>query len=176
MRAMGIGRKSAYLTSASYLPWRKSRAEHFWTCPVKIAPLKSPSYSATEYRDGGQEGPGIYGTINMARGIGNSQPIIRRAGDNLVIANWIGWGRPNRLVEPGMQWVATRQSVNIWHKTEIWFTCQGGEGKYRIVSFSGSKFPSHKLWVNGGREQKHNRQGAFSDLWYGQFGQPTFVR
>lgn len=87
---------------------------------------------------------------------------------------WTGWGRPNLLVEPGMQWVATRTSVNIWHKPAVKICCRGGSGTYSIERFDVSRFPSHRLWVNGVLDDDIV-QGAYGDLWTPLPGTPSFV-
>jgi hypothetical protein len=119
--------------------------------------------------DGGYETAGLRGTMNI------TGPKVLRLGNSGVSVVWRGWGRPNAFVEPGMQWVAFRTSLNIWHNAEIWLECVEGEGVYTIKSFTGSYFPSHRLWVNGGPAQADIAQRTFSDLWDALPGHPTFV-
>lgn len=113
---------------------------------------------------------GIEGTIHM------SKVTIKRTSLSSIEVSWLGWGRPNSLVEPGMQWVAYRTSVNIWHGPTVILSCNNnGQGTHKVKSFAGSRFPSRRLWINGTLES-NKRQGAFSDLWHHQPGNPTFVR
>jgi hypothetical protein len=132
------------------------------------------SFSAKTDKDGGNELPFIDGTISLDGGPFTAAPTIRLLPSFLLVV-WRGWGRPNLLAEPGMQAVALRTSVNIWHKGEIWLQCNKGRGTYSIKSFFGSQFPSHRLWVNGMRK-RNVPQGPFSDLWTPKPGDPTFVK
>lgn len=148
------------------------RTEVHFCCTGNSIPL----FFSTTDQDGGQEFGPIYGTINMARAPGLGAPIVWRGGPNLIIATWWGWGRPHRLALPGFDLVTGRTSTNIWHKVEIWMWCSGGRGVHRIVTFDGSRFPTHALWVNGGVRKRTLIQGALSDLWTPMAGMPTFVK
>ena len=65
----------------------------------------------------------IKGTINM------TDPVnVTRIDDSTVEVDWDEWGRPNVLVEPGMQWVGFRTSTKIWHRQKIRYTCKGNKG------------------------------------------------
>ena len=130
------------------------------------------SYSYDTDKEGGREGPGVYGTINMD--INDSRGAW---GFSLTSATvtWKTWGRPNLLAEPGMQWVALRTSVNIWHEGKVTITCSSGKPVFTVLSFRGSKYPSRRLWEDGVRI-KNIRQGSFSDLWQAQsWWEPTMV-
>jgi hypothetical protein len=120
-------------------------------------------------KDGGNEGPYIDGTIEL--------DVLRKeyVGDSAMLIEWIGYGRPNLLAEPGMQWVASRTSVHIWHRPKIQFSCVGDEGYIQVLGFKGSLFPSRRLWVNGVLKEDID-QGAFSDLWDPDPNYPEFVR
>lgn len=117
--------------------------------------------------------PLVKGTIELDGGPGTNAPFLH-FGDGMVVVSWRGWGHPNPIVEPGMQWVASRTSVNIWHTAEVWLECQNGQGFYNIVAFDGSQFPSHRLWVNGD-EQRFRDQNTFGDLWDPKAGELSFV-
>jgi RHS repeat-associated protein len=130
------------------------------------------SYSYDTDKEGGNELPGINGTINMdvdhSRGAwGFSQ--------TSATVTWKTWGHPHFLVEPGMQWVALRKSVNIWHEGKVKITCSGGNPIFTVLSFRGSRYPSRRLWEDGALI-RNVRQGAFSDLWQAEsWWQPTMV-
>jgi RHS repeat-associated protein len=110
--------------------------------------------------------PEVWGTINM------NQTVVNH-GDKIIVW-WKGWGKPNPLVESGMQWVARRTSVNIWHTVRLELRCEGEQGNYTITDFKHSKFPSHRLWVN--RILKRDiAQKDFADLWNPLSIDPTFV-
>jgi hypothetical protein len=110
----------------------------------------------------------IYGTINL------TDLAITRESPSIVRVAWIGWGHPNPLVEPAMQWVATRTSVNIWHQPYVQLECRGQQGFHTLLSYAGSKFPSRRLWINGALLE-NVRQGAFADLWKPAAWDETFV-
>jgi hypothetical protein len=122
------------------------------------------SYSYDTDKDGGREAPGIYGTINMDVDDGRGA-----WGFSLTSATvtWKTWGRPNVLAEPGMQWVAFRTSVNIWHEGKVKITCSGGNPILTVLGFRGSRYPSRQLWKDG-RLIRDVPQGALSDLWQAQ--------
>lgn len=63
-------------------------------------------------KEGGYEVAGLSGTMNMT----SSKESVS---DTTTRVRWRGWGRPNLLLEPGMQWVASRTSVNIWHDVTV---------------------------------------------------------
>lgn len=132
--------------------------------------LSDYSYEANS--EGGQEYGPLYGTINL-----DIQGSRGAWGFSLMSATvtWQTWGRPNSLVEPGMQWVALRTSVNIWHEGKIRITCNGGNPVFTLSSFRGSRFPSRRLWEDGVLV-RDIRQGSFSDLWRAQsWTHPTMV-
>jgi hypothetical protein len=102
---------------------------------------------------GGEEFPGIFGTINALANLTVTA--------SSAVLKLRTWGHPNALVEPGMQWVALRTSRNIWHEATVQFSCKCGK---RLLGFSGSRYPSRKLWVNGNLETAVV-QGPISSLW-----------
>lgn len=118
--------------------------------------------------DGGNELPFIDGTIKMDR------PVFTMEGDSTITIRWMGYGHPNPIVEPGMQWVAFRSSVNIWHEPTVYVKCAAGQKSFGEIDFVGSRFPSHRLWING-TQVDEDPQGWFSDLWTPSSWDPTFV-
>ena len=89
--------------------------------------------------------------------------------------SWTAWGRPNVIAEPGMQWVAFRTSLHIWHEPQVDVYCQGGIGYHEKTRFTGSKFPTHRLWINGGFPVDEIARGPLSALWTPKRGASTFV-
>jgi len=118
--------------------------------------------------DGGQEIGPISGTITMP------PPDIRKTTDSVMV-HWKGWGHPNPIVEPGMQLVARRSSVNIWHEVTVKVSCKAGKASFKIEKFAVSSFPSHRLWQDGVLKFDLT-QGAISELWQADPNNPTFVR
>ncbi len=133
------------------------------------------SYSYKTDMEGGTELPkfDIAGTINMevnARrdGLGFSP--------RSATVTWKTWGRPNLLVEPGMQWVALRTSVNIWHEGKVRISCNGSKPIFTAMGFRGSRYPSRRLWQDGGKPIVDRPQGPLSSLWDAQsLWEPTMV-
>jgi hypothetical protein len=112
--------------------------------------------------------PKVKGTINLVPlNVSYSFP-------SVLTVDWRGWGRPNALAEPGMQAVALRTSKNIWHWPEAKFICVFGEPILFSTDLLGSKFPSHRLWVNN-RLADSVPQNTLADLWYPMAGAPSFV-
>jgi hypothetical protein len=66
--------------------------------------------------------------------------------------------------EPAMQNIKQSTSKNIWHDVTVKVYCKNSKGYFDITHFSGSKFPSHVLYVNGSRK-KDQAQGQFENLW-----------
>jgi hypothetical protein len=101
----------------------------------------------------------IKGTINLS-------PLnVTYPNRQTLNVDWRGWGQPNLVAEPGMQWVAIRTSFNIWHWPDIYFKCSNGVPFVSSAAFAGaSNFPSHRLWVDGA-QVANKRQGTLSDLW-----------
>lgn len=77
---------------------------------------------------------------------------------------WRGSSRPNLAAEPAMQLVHPRLAVHIWHKVSGRITCVNGTPRIEITEFAGSKFPSHRLFVDGAI-QSTIPQGDFVELW-----------
>ena len=112
-------------------------------------------------KDAGLEVPLIYGTIWLR------YRFIDKPDSFQVV--WTGWGRPNILVEPGMQWVGHRndriRGLAIWHEGTAKVTCDSDNNpQYKLESYMGSQFPSRKVWFNG-VEKKEVEQDEFADLW-----------
>ena len=130
------------------------------------------SYSYKADKDGGHEVGPLYGTDNLdIEGDRGAWGFSVKS----ATVTWKTWGRPNVFVEPGMQWVAFRMSVNIWHEGKVKITCKSGNPVFTVLSFRGSRYPSRRLWEDGVRIRNY-RQGTFSDLWRGQsWWEPTMV-
>lgn len=127
----------------------------------------APKVTISTDQDGGREGPGVSGTINL------SGPDVTTVGSTTKV-HWKGWGRPADIAEPGMQWVAIRTSRNIWHDVTIVVSCKGGKPSFQEDALSVSKFPSFRLWQDG-KPIDERRQGALSDLWQADPSNPSFV-
>jgi hypothetical protein len=79
--------------------------------------------------------------------------------------SWNGASRPHILAEPAMQLVSFRINRDIWHKIEGEITIDSsGEPKIEVKNFTGSDFPSHRLFIDGNTQQTI-QQGDFVNLW-----------
>jgi len=77
---------------------------------------------------------------------------------------WSARGRPHLAAEPPFQAVCPRSSVFIWHRVTGRVRCTPTETDV-TVSLSGSKFPTHRVFVNG-TAVRTLPQGGFARLWY----------
>jgi hypothetical protein len=121
------------------------------------------------FTDLGPIGGSIDSSDRIENNTGSSVEFVMRA-----------WGHPNVLAEPGMQWVAIRTSVNIWHEAHIRFSFANGKVTYKVISFAGGSYPSRKLWLDNGFYNNRNPdayvpQGPISGLWDPDPNNPTFV-
>jgi hypothetical protein len=90
--------------------------------------------------------------------------------------SWTAKGRPHGAAEPGFQVVCPRTSVYIWHKVTGRIECSGGEPRVDLT-LVGSRFPSHRVFVNGVPRLPTIAQGTFSNLWVpAGISEPTLVR
>jgi hypothetical protein len=79
--------------------------------------------------------------------------------------SWKGSSRPHILAEPSLQFVNFRVNRDIWHRVEGKITIEdGGSPKVEIKNFTGSDFPSHRLFLDGNINQTI-QQGDFVKLW-----------
>ncbi len=78
--------------------------------------------------------------------------------------SWFARGRPHLAAEPPFQLVCPRTSVYIWHRVSGRVRCTP-EGTDVSVNLSGSKFPTHRVFVNG-TPVRTVPQGGFARLWF----------
>jgi hypothetical protein len=87
---------------------------------------------------------------------------------------WFAKGRPHLGVEPGFQLVCPRSSVFIWHRIRGSVSCTT-TGTDVAVQLSGSKFPTHRAYVNGS-PVRTVAQNGFGRLWFpASITEPTRV-
>ena len=96
-------------------------------------------------------------------------------GGSSVTFSWTGKGRPDTLVEPGFQTVRSRTSVFISHIVDGKIDISSGT-PVTTVTIRGSKFPSHRAFINGVIVFPDLKQGPFSNLWDADFADNTKVR
>ena len=90
--------------------------------------------------------------------------------------SWTAKGRPHLAAEPGFQLICPRTSVYIWHTISGGIECAGGEPRVNI-RLVGSRFPTHRAFVNGVIWPPTIPQGPFSNLWVpAGITNPTLVR
>lgn len=78
--------------------------------------------------------------------------------------SWFARGRPHLGAEPGFQLVCPRTSVFIWHRVSGRVRCTP-DGTGVTVTLTGSKFPTHRAWVNGSAVSTIPQNG-FGRLWF----------
>lgn len=111
----------------------------------------------TQQIDGGTELPFLFaGTVNL---IG---PNVQLVGGK-INATWMTHGHPAGGAEPSFNAVALRQAKTIWHLLDL-DAMATDTGVKVAVDLRGSKFPSHRTWINGSRELDIS-QGKFVNLW-----------
>jgi len=118
--------------------------------------------------DVGMEGPLTPPSLTTSSVMINSDP-------NGFVFAWAGKSRPHQAPEPAFRLVCDRTSVYIWHIIRGRVDCVGPRPRVTQLILRGSKFPSHRAFVNG---VIHTTipQGVFSDLWVPAPGDPTRVR
>lgn len=84
-------------------------------------------------------------------------------------------GRPHFLALPAFEAVRPRTCTWIWHMVEVAVSCKDGLLELAVKEFSGSSFPSHRIWVNGA-VRKEIAQASFENLWRCQEANPSMVR
>lgn len=96
-------------------------------------------------------------------------------GGSSVTFSWFGTGRPHAAAEPAFQEVQPRTSVFIWHAIEGIIDVSSGT-PVTTVSIGGSRFPSHRVFVDGKLVLPELVQGPFSNLWDADPADSTRVR
>jgi hypothetical protein len=86
-----------------------------------------------------------------------------RSGSSTYDFSWTAEGRPALAAEPGFQLVCPRTSRFIWHSIRGRIHCSGPRIRV-LVWIRGSRFPSHRVFVNG-RSKATLWQGGFAELW-----------
>lgn len=77
---------------------------------------------------------------------------------------WFARGRPHLGAEPPFQLICPRTSVFIWHRVTGRVRCTPA-GTDVTVNLTGSKFPTHRVFVNG-TPMRTVPQGGFARLWF----------
>lgn len=88
---------------------------------------------------------------------------------------WTVKGRPHPAAEPLFQSVCPRLSFFIWHEVSGRIECTPSGPTLTKLRLTGSRFPSHRVWVNG-VVSGFIPQGTFSNLWLGSPADPTLVK
>ena len=91
-------------------------------------------------------------------------PGVLRPSNSEMTIEWAFGGSPHFLAEIPFQIIYPRVNTRIWHRVVIRAYCAQGKGYVKVEEFSGSNFPSHRLWVNG-QLQETISQRSFSALW-----------
>jgi hypothetical protein len=122
----------------------------------------------TTDQDGGTELPFISGSIDLSYRKHVLSP-------SEIDVEWMGWGHPNAFVEPQMQIVAMRTSINIWHDVTVNVKAVNGKPQIKLKTVTQSAFPSVRVWQDGGNPIYYHQQGPFSALWEPRSDKPSFA-
>jgi subtilisin family serine protease len=87
---------------------------------------------------------------------------------------WGVKGRPPTVTDSAFNAICIRTSVFIWHQIKATVDCSSGAPVFTSLVVEGSRFPSHRLWLDGAQVFQV-RQGPFSALWDAEPGDPTRV-
>jgi hypothetical protein len=104
-----------------------------------------------------------------------SKVSVSPTGGSSVTFSWTAKGRPDPLVEPSFQTVNPRTSVFIWHIVEGQIDVSSGT-PVTTVTIRGSRFPSHRAFIDGTIVLPDLKQGPFSNLWDADSTDNTKVR
>lgn len=98
------------------------------------------------------------------------------SGVSSIDFTWRVKGRPNLAAEPAFQLVCPRISVFIWHEVSGRIECTPSGLSLTRLTIVGSRFPSHRVWVNG-VAGGFIPQRDYSNLWTpSSVSDPTLVR
>jgi hypothetical protein len=100
--------------------------------------------------------------------------MLRRAAPDTFEFGWMGEGCPHPLAEPAFQAICRRTSRFIWHNVSGTIRC-GPAGVTVGVVLTGSRFPTHAVFVNGARRASIP-QGTLGMLWDPHPSNPNRVR
>lgn len=118
---------------------------------------------------------GSYGCLQAPPLIIDQPFVTRRIDASRVAFRWGVKGRPPRPIVVSMQAVCMRDPMYIWHQIDGVVDCSSGSPQITQVAFTGSRFPSHRLWLDG-RRLRDIPQGPLSKVWDSAAGDSTRVR
>lgn len=99
------------------------------------------------------------------------------AGPSSYAFSWTAKGRPHLGAEPALQAVCPRTSVYIWHSITGRIECDASGPRLAITRLTGSRFPTHRAYVDGVVSGPTIAQGVLSNLWIpSSLSDPTLVR
>jgi hypothetical protein len=99
---------------------------------------------------------------------------LRRTAADTFAFGWMGEGCPHGLAEPAFQAICRRTSRFIWHNVSGTIRC-GATGVSVGVTLTGSRFPTHAVFVNGALRASIP-QGMLGMLWDPHPANPNRVR
>lgn len=106
--------------------------------------------------DVGKDGP-----LKPPAAIGRQE---KELNNNVYKFKWYLRARPAPATEPAFLAVGWRTNPYIWQKMGGKVFCENGQPRLITNVFEGSKFPSHRYWING--QAKHSKQqGQLTELW-----------
>jgi hypothetical protein len=103
-----------------------------------------------------------------------TSPTLRRVLPDTFAFGWSAKGRPHNAAEVAFQAICPRTSRFIWHNLSGTIRCIGS-GAVVGVNLTGSRFPTHAVFVNGAL-RANLPQGTLNQLWDPHPSDPTMVR
>jgi hypothetical protein len=99
---------------------------------------------------------------------------LKRISSDSFAFGWSAKGRPPMALEVAVQAICPRTSRFIWHTVEGTIRC-GATGVSVGVNLSGSRFPTHAVFVNG-ILRTSLPQGPLASTWIPHPSDPSMVR
>jgi outer membrane protein OmpA-like peptidoglycan-associated protein len=137
--------------------------------------LISASVVGSLLTDAGKECvPGVGACLQAPPLVVDIAPTFTRIDASRMRVTWGVRGRPPTATEPAFAAICIRTCFFIWHRIKATIDCSSGVPVFTSLVVEGSRFPSHRLWLDGAIV--HNvPQGPLSGLWDAEPGDPTRV-
>ena len=126
--------------------------------------------------DAGRECAGLAFTCLSPPIVIDQAFVTQRIDASRIRFRWGVKGRPDPKAEAGFQAICQRDSVFIWHLIKGEIDASSGVPQVTSLIIEGSRFPSHRVWLDNVAKVPHVAQGPMSNLWDSAAGDPSRVR
>ena len=127
-----------------------------------------------ELDTGKQAFPRATGYLCAPPGILELPFAVTRVDQSRIRFQWGMKARPPSDAEDCFQAIRPRSSVFIWHRVKGIVDCSTGVPTLSSLSIEGSRFPSHRVWLDGAVCHE-TPQGELAELWNPDPADPTRV-